>query len=568
MKLLKNGIVLEMQLPLTSRRLDCMLTGINSDGAPSATIVELKQWSMAEPTEEEACVEVDYGRHRRIHLHPSAQAASYAEYLRENRSVFYENHPVDLSACSWLHNFQYDPGSTLLDKTKFGDVLETSPLFCANTTDKLAEYIDDKVGQGPGLDVLDRIITSRFAPSKRLMEHTASMIAGNAVYTLLDEQRVAYEKILAAVRRAMRAKDRSVVLIEGGPGTGKSVIALHVMAELLRRHITVSHATGSKAFTENLRKSLGSRAGANFRYFNSFMAGSPAELDVVICDEAHRIRESSNNRFTASAKRSTRTQVDEIIEAAKVSVFFIDNRQVVRPGEVGSSRLIRDHAVASGARIIEERLEAQFRCAGSEAYIEWVNTLLSAGSDPTGVFNARNDGFDLRLFDSPEELEATLQTHLISGASARMTAGFCWPWSAPRDGSLVDDVTIGGYRRPWNAKPDAGQLPHGVPKASFWATDPNGFAQVGCVYTAQGFEFDYVGVIWGNDLIFRADDGGWQAIKAACCDPAVKRAPPETFISLIKNTYRVLLTRGMRGCYLYVQDSETREYIEGLLSAH
>uniref|UniRef100_E6Q361 Putative ATP/GTP binding protein n=1 Tax=mine drainage metagenome TaxID=410659 RepID=E6Q361_9ZZZZ len=566
MKLLKNGIVLEMQLPLTSRRLDCMLTGINSSGTPSAAIIELKQWSMAEPAEEEACVEVDYGRHRRIHLHPSAQAASYAEYLRENRSVFYENEPVELSACSWLHNFQYDPTSTLLDKTKFRDVLETSPLFCANTTDRLAEYIDDTVGQGPGIDVLDRILTSRFAPSKRLMEHTAAMISGNPVYTLLDEQRVAYEKILGAVRRAMRTKDRSVVLIEGGPGTGKSVIALHVMAELLRRHVSVSHATGSKAFTENLRKSLGARAGSNFRYFNSFMSDRPAELDVIICDEAHRIRESSNNRFTSSGKRSTREQVDEIIDSAKVSVFFIDDRQVVRPGEVGSSRLIRDHAVANGARILEERLEAQFRCAGSESYIDWVNTLLSEAVAPTGAFNSKSERFDLRLFESPEALEATLRAHLISGASARMTAGFCWPWSAPRDGQLVDDVKIDGYRRPWNAKPEAGRLPSGVPKASYWATDPNGFAQIGCIYTAQGFEFDYVGVIWGNDLIFRADDGGWQGVKAASCDPAVKRAPEATFMPLIKNTYRVLLTRGMKGCYLFIQDDETRDYIEGLIS--
>ena len=568
MKLLRNGIVLEMQLPLTSRRLDCMLTGVNSAGKPSATIIELKQWSMADPAEEDACVEVDYGRHRRIHLHPSAQAASYAEYLRENRSVFYESHPVELSACSWLHNFQFDPLSTLLDTSKFGDVLEISPLFCANTTDSLAAYIDEKVGQGPGLDILDRILTSRFAPSKRLMEHTASMIAGNPVYTLLDEQRVAYEKILTAVRRAMRVKDRSVVLIEGGPGTGKSVIALHVMAELLRRHITVSHATGSKAFTENLRKSLGTRAGSNFRYFNSFMTDRPAELDVVICDEAHRIRESSNNRFTAAAKRSTRSQVDEIIDAAKVSVFFIDDRQVVRPGEVGSSRLIREHAVANGARILEERLEAQFRCAGSASYIDWVNALLSETIDPIGIFSAKNEGFDFQLFDTPVELEGALQAHLASGASARMTAGFCWPWSAPKDGRLVDDVSIDGYRRPWNAKPDAGRLPGGVPKASYWATDPNGFAQVGCVYTAQGFEFDYVGVIWGKDLVFRAEDGGWQAVKAASCDPAVKRAPADTFISLIKNTYRVLLTRGMKGCYLYVHDPETREYIQGLIAEH
>ena len=565
MKLLRNGIVLEMQLPLTSRRLDCMLTGISSDGKPSATIIELKQWSMAEPAEEEACVEVDYGRHRKIHLHPSAQAASYESYLRENRAVFYETSPVELSSCSWLHNFQFDPTSTLLDRGKFGEILDTSPLFCANTTDSLAEFVDRKIGHGPGLDVLERVLTSRFSPSKKLMEHTASMIAGSPVYTLLDEQRVAYEKILAAVRRAMRGPDRSVLLIEGGPGTGKSVVALHVMAELLKRHIVVSHATGSKAFTENLRKTLGPRAGSNFRYFNSFSAGQPAEIDVIICDEAHRIRESSNHRFTPASRRSRKAQVDEIIDAAKVSVFFIDDRQVVRPDEVGSSRLIRDHAVANGARFVEERLEAQFRCAGSETYIAWVNALLSTNIDEVEPFEPTRDGFDLQIFESPDDVENALRPHLSAGESARMTAGFCWPWSAPRDGQLVDDVKVGGYRRPWNAKPDVGKLPQGVPKASYWATDPNGFAQVGCIYTAQGFEFDYIGVIWGNDLVYRSELGGWQGVKPASCDPAAKRATPDAFMELIKNTYRVLLTRGMKGCYLYIQDAETRDVIEGLL---
>lgn len=566
MKLLENGIVLEMQLPLTSQRLDCMLTGLSSNGSPSATIIELKQWGMAKPAEEGECVEVDYGPHTRIQLHPSVQAKSYADYLRENRSVFYDTPSVELSSCSWLHNFQFDRTSTLLDREKFGSVLEEVPLFCANTTDSLAKFLDDTVGHGPGIDVLDRILASRFAPSKKLMEHTAAMIAGNPTYVLLDEQRIAYEKILAAVRRAMRSNDRSVVVVQGGPGTGKSVIALHVMAELLRMHVTVSHATGSKAFTENLRMALGKRAGANFRYFNSFAGDRTAELDVVLCDEAHRIRESSNNRFTSARKRSDRAQIEEIIDAAKVAVFFIDDRQVVRPGEVGSSRLIREHAVTSGSRIVEERLSAQFRCSGSEPYIQWVDALLSEAGPSVPFSVGSEGGFEFKLFDSPEDIERALRTKIDAGATGRMTAGFCWPWSAPKEGRLVDDVKVGTYRRPWNAKPDVGRLPLGVPKASYWATDPNGFAQVGCIYTAQGFEFDYIGVIWGEDLIYRADDGGWRGIKAASCDPAVKRAQSENFLALIKNTYRVLLTRGMKGCYLYVSDLETRDYIETFLS--
>ncbi|MHB8141941.1 MAG: DUF2075 domain-containing protein [Vulcanimicrobiaceae bacterium] len=565
MNLLKHGIILEMQLPLTSRRLDCMLTGIASDGTPSATIIELKQWSMAAPAEEDECVEVDMGRSRRTQLHPSVQAASYATYLQDNRSVFYEEPCVALSSCSWLHNFQQDPSSTLLDKGKFGDALAVAPLFCANNTDELAVFIDERVGHGPGLEVLERVISSRFAPSKKLMEYTAATISGTAAYTLLDEQRVAYEKILSAVQRALRRGERSVVLIEGGPGTGKSVVALNVMATLLGRHVRVSHATGSKAFTENLRSVLGRRAGSSFRYFNSFTQAADGDLDVILCDEAHRIRMSSNSRFTPAGRRSDRQQVDEIIDAAKVAVFFIDDRQGVRPDEVGSSRLIREAAAAHDARFAQERLEAQFRCAGSDAYIDWVNALLGLGASSEGAFELVDGGFDIRVYNSPEEIERELLGRIAQGASARMTAGFCWPWSDPRNGKLVEDVVVGAYRRPWNAKPDGVCLPAGVPKSSFWATDPKGFAQVGCIYTAQGFEFDYVGVIWGPDLVYRAADGGWQGVKAASQDRNVKRASTDEFIHLLKNTYRVLLTRGMKGCYLAISDIETRNYISGLL---
>lgn len=169
--------------------------------------------------------------------------------------------------------------------------------------------------------------------------------------------------------------------------------------------------------------------------------------------------------------------------------------------------------------------------------------------------------FDFGIVDSPTELDEMVRGRADAGESARLAAGFCWRWSDPKDGALVDDVVIGSFRRPWNAKPDAAKLPPRVPKSNYWATDPQGIGQVGCVYTAQGFEFDYIGVIWGDDLVYRASEGGWVGQKAASHDSQVKRAQPEHFTDLVKNTYRVLLTRGLKGCYVYFTDLETREYM-------
>ncbi len=565
-KLLNHGIIVEMQLPLTSRRIDCMLTGHDREGAQQAVLIELKQWTDAAPAEEDLCVEVLYGAGVRTQPHPSVQARDYAEYLRQYRSAFYEDPTVALSPCAWLHNFQHDPDSTLLDHAKFGAVLDEVPLFAANDSDAFGSFLEDRIGPGKGDPVLNRIINSRYAPSKKLMEHTAAVIQGRREYTLLDEQRVAYEKIMLASRKATRSKaPRTVIIVEGGPGTGKSVIALNVMADLLKDGKNVQHATGSKAFTENLRKSLGSKAAYQFRYFNSFVDAEEAEIDVLICDEAHRVRESSNNRFTAKGRRSTMPQTEELISASRVTAFFIDNQQVVRPGEIGSTAVIREAARTLGARVVEERLEAQFRCAGSDEYIDWIDGLLGIRMTDIERYDASNN-FQFRIFDSPESLDDEIRRRAGEGQSARLTAGFCWPWSDPEGGRLVEDVTIGSFAKPWNAKPDAGRLPPGVPKSNFWATDASGINQVGCVYTAQGFEFDYVGVIWGRDLIVR--DGEWVADRRASFDMPVRRAKDDHFRALVKNTYRVLLTRGLKGCYVFFQDAETRALFESRLEAY
>lgn len=566
-KLFDQGLILEMQLPLTSRRLDCILTGHSALGAENAVLIELKQWTDAAPADEDKCVQVNYGAGLRVQQHPSYQAKYYADYLRQYRTAFYEPTPVDLAACAWLHNFQRDPDSALLDNSKFGEVLSEAPLFAGSDAHVFSDYLVGRIGSGKGAVVLDRIVKSKFAPSKKLMEHTAAVIKGHPTYVLLDEQRIAYEKImLAAKRAAAKSGQRTVIVVEGGPGTGKSVIALNAMADLLAKGKNVQHATGSKAFTENLRKALGPSAALQFRYFNSFVDIENAEIDVLICDEAHRIRETSNNRFMAANKRSEIAQVDELIAAAKVTVFFIDNQQVVRPGEVGSTDLIEDAATALGAQVVKEQLQAQFRCAGSDDYIDWIDAMLGLRATDASIYDTAS-GFDVRIAETPTELEAEIRAKIRRDYSARVTAGFCWRWSDPEESRLIDDVVIGSYHRPWNAKPDAGRLPRGVPKSNYWATDANGLEQIGCVYTAQGFEFDYVGVIWGPDLVYR-EGRGWVGDRKSSCDPAVKRARDDQFVALVKNTYRVLMTRGLKGCYLYFTDAETRDFFGRHLVQH
>jgi DUF2075 family protein len=235
--------------------------------------------------------------------------------------------------------------------------------------------------------------------------------------------------------------------------------------------------------------------------------------------------------------------------------------QVVRPGEVGSAQLIRDAAGARGIRVVEHELETQFRCAGSDAFVSWVENTFGLRRSADVLWDA-NDRFEFDVVDSAAELEGLIRERDAEGASARLVAGFCWPWSKPRpDGTLVDDVHVGAWTMPWNAKPDAGRLAPGIPKANYWASDPSGIDQVGCVYTAQGFEFDYVGVIIGRDLVYRPRTG-WVGQPEYSHDSVVRRARGEAdFRRLVQHTYRVLLSRGLRGCYVYFQDEATRDFV-------
>ena len=559
--LMNHGVILEYQLPLTSKRLDCMITGKDKFNKDNAVIVELKQWDRCEESYGENEVLTWVGGAKRDVLHPSAQVGQYHMYLRDTHTAFYEERePVNLSACAYLHNYNYYSDDVIFSD-KFSGVIKKYPVFTADNVDDLKDYLVEKLSNGEGIDVLKKVENSKYRPSKKLMEHVGNTIKGNSQYVLLDEQLIVYDNVFGLVRAGFHDKQKSIVIVKGGPGTGKSVIALNLMADLLMTGYNSHYATGSKAFTETLRKIIGTRGAVQFKYFNSYMQAEPNEIDVLICDEAHRLRSSSNSMYTPKNSRSNLAQIEELIRVAKVIVFFIDDDQVVRPNEIGSIDYIKKYAQKNRCRVIEFELETQFRCSGSDGFVNWVNNTLGIRKTANIIWSSKQEIFDFQIFSYPDSLEEAIRQKNQEGYSARVTAGFCWEWSKEinPDGTLVQDIVIGNYRRPWNARPDSTKLARNIPKASFWAYDSNGINQIGCVYTAQGFEFDYVGVIFGNDLVYDMDGQKWVGNPKNSRDASVKRSG-DKFIELVKNTYRVLLTRGIKGCYVHFLDKDTERF--------
>lgn len=556
-------MLIEYKVPLTSKRVDVVLAGQHPvTDEPSYVVVELKQWSEAESLEDDPTRVLVPGQPGGTKLHPVLQVRQYCEYIGD--FVASLDAPAEqLRGAAYLHN-AYDPAVRDLFDLPQDD---HGRLFTAQHRGEFLDFLKARLAPKSGVEAADRLLNGKIRPSRQLMGVAAEEVKNRSQFVLLDDQQLAFQTVLHAVERAHEEDRKTAVIISGGPGSGKSVVALSLLGELSRKGVSTLHATGSQAFTKTMRRVAGKgspRVQNMFKYFNSFMDASKNQFEVLICDEAHRIRETSANRYTRKELRTGRPQVEELLAAARVPVFLLDEHQVVRPGEMGTVATIREHAKAMGLEVSQVDLSGQFRCGGSARYEHWVLRLL--GLAPGGPIHWEGDeDFVLRTAPSPEELETHLRSFLDAGESARISAGYCWPWSkAEKDRPLANDVRIGAWERPWNSRLET-WLP-GAPPSALWATEEGGFDQVGCVYTAQGFEYDRSGVILGPDLVFR--DGHLVVDRKANRDPALSRkATDQEAESLIRNTYKVLLTRGMRETVLFSTDPETQAYLESLIGA-
>lgn len=556
-KLKDDHVIVEYELPYSSQRIDVLVFGNDLKGQGSVVLLELKQWSNenVRDSQSDGNVIVDYGKFTKEEPHPSLKVEGYHFYLKDFLAIFEDKDAPDLCSCAYIHNYSKIKKNVLFSK-KFSAAIKKFPLFAKEDAVELGRYLQDRLRGGGGRLLYERFSRSPIRPSRRLLDHTSEMINKQQIFNLIDEQIAAYNAIMHRAKQLTKTKRKSIVIVKGGPGTGKSVIALEVMGGLLRQGKKVMHATGSSAFTNTLRSIVGVRARSLFKFFNSFMTVDSDSLDVLVCDEAHRIRESSISRYTPTYMRTGRPQIDELLQVAKLNIFLLDEYQVVRPAEIGSVNMIKGAAKRFGLKdsdIAEFELKTQFRCSGSDAYLQWLDHLLEIRETTISEFDAK---MEFRIFDNPETMMAEVRKRNTEKSnSARISAGFCWPWSPPNsDGSLVNDVKIGDFEMPWEKKDQFWK----------WATDDSGMEQVGTVYTAQGFEFDYMAVIFGNDLIYNLEEKKWKAVPEKSYDTQVKRNNLR-LTDHLKNVYRVLLSRAHKGVYVYFMDKSTEKYFRNHL---
>lgn len=552
------GILIEYKIPLTNFRIDFVISGTDDEGNKNFVIVELKQWQTATTADGDGLVESFTGRANRVVTHPSYQASRYKDFVSDFNEVVYSG-SVKAYSCAYLHNYEEKDPEPLLD-SRYEKILQTSPVYFRDDQAKLEEFLKKYVKHGKGAEILYEINNGTIRPSKKLIDHVASMFDGNQNYILLDQQKVAFE----TARSIANKKEKSVVIVKGGPGTGKSVISVNLISVLLKDQLNAIFVAPNASFRNSIVKMLTRNHPAQrikniFKGSAGFFDTEENEFDVLVVDEAHRLKNKSAYMYKGD------NQVDDVIKSARTSIFFIDDNQMVIPDDIGSVSELKKIAEQHDAKVYELELEAQFRCSGAEGYINWLDDVLQI-KETANYDGWDKKSFDFRIFDNPNDLRALIKKKNEKGESSRMLAGYAWEWTSVADGNPdanIEDVTIPefDFRMPWNTRS----------AAKIFAIDERCVDQIGCIHTAQGLEFDYVGVIVGADLSINLKDNTFFTDIDKYKDKTGKkgmRGRPEDLNKLVRNIYKVLMTRGMKGCYVYFIDKDVETYFKSrLLSA-
>lgn len=571
------GIAIEYNIPQTAKRVDFMISGYAVDRQPGMVIIELKQWQSLNKVENsDALVETFTGNALRQVVHPSYQAWSYAQTIADYNATAQDKNIV-LQPCAFLHNYlraENDP----LDDKQYEVYTQVAPAFTMGQVAGLRSYIKKFIRYGDNKEILYWIDHGKIRPSKSLQDAIVSMLKGNREFVMIDEQKVAYDKIISLAEQCQKDKKKRTIICQGGPGTGKSVIAINLLAELTRKGQFVQYVSKNSApryvYEAKLKGGLtkGKIIKNMFQGSGNYTGHEANIVHTVLVDEAHRLNEKSG-----LFQNLGENQVKELIHASLCSVFFIDESQRVTMADIGSVAEIEHWAAVEGSSVARLELISQFRCNGSNSYLAWLDDVLEINKAncqegdgciylPADV-NVGFEPFDyeIKVCDTPEEVREMILAKNAINNKARILAGYCWNW--PKDGrnnTDYHDIRIGDFEISWN-----------LANSQTFAIDENSVNEAGCIHTAQGLEFDYAGVIIGDDMRYENGRIVTDFSKRATTDQSLKgikklyKANPKLALAkadeIIKNTYRTLMTRGMKGCYIYCTDACLGEYLRSRL---
>lgn len=552
------GVAIEFTLPPTSKRIDFLISGVDESQKSSVIIIELKQWENCERTSLDAIVRTFLGGTVRDTIHPSYQAYSYQTTLSDFNEAVYTGE-VTLQSCAFLHNMTE---TQHIKHPHYSTYLSQSPVFLKTEMKKLQDYISNSFVQGDHGLAIKQIENGRIKPSVALSKEISKILKGNKSFTLLDDQKLVFEKCLEQSLKYSGTKN--VVIVRGGPGTGKSVVAINILVSLISKRRNAAYVSKNAAPREVYQDRLfGAMTKSRFKTLflgsGKFMDTLEEKYDCLIVDEAHRLNEKSGLYGNLGEN-----QVKEIIESTNTSIFFLDEDQRVALSDIGSFDEISGWANHFGAEVLELNLQSQFRCSGSDAYMAWLDNTLGI-RDTAHQFLDKTD-YQFDVMSSPLELHEKIKSLNEDKNSARIVAGYCYRWVSKKDPLAFDiEFPFFDYRAKWNL------ASHG----STWIENPDSVTEVGCIHTCQGLEVDHIGVIIGRDMIFSDGEVKTDYLSRDRHDKTMKGSKKmvkeygeqaiDQLDTLIRNTYRTLMTRGMKSCSIWCEDPALNDYFKRVI---
>lgn len=556
------NVAIEYQSQLNKSRIDFLVYGKNDEDIDSMVIVELKQWSSMKTTSKPNYVHTVGGGGEGDYQHPSYQSLRYGAMLKGFNEYVQDNN-VDINSCSYCHNMD-----SIYDKF-IGDIktypfLSQSPVFLEGDKEKLASFIQRYVKK-PSRILLYEIDNSKIRPSKDFSNMLYTALQGQPIFTLDDGQAASVATIIDETNKALKESKRKTIIIKGGPGSGKSVVAINAMGQLIHPndgsdpknvcYCTVNF-TPRTLYSELLVDGDYKKSAIDnlFKTFACFSRSSECDFDCVMFDEAHR---DFLWKFGQGVKRDV-DMVDRAFYASRVNVWFIDEDQAVTKDDYLTIDKIKNYARKYDSEIIEAndlKLTSQFRCMGGYEYISFINSFLDYDEPLKKKYSPKN--YDFRIFDNPTDMWEAVKEKQKEYTNARLLSGYTHEWVSKTDESLYDfDMDDGKFKMKWNKFVSYSYI-----------NDSEQLDRIGCIHTIQGVDMSYAGVIIGKDFKYRGGHLVFDKSENAKTDSAsgIRNLDDETAARLIRNTYKVLLTRGMYGTYVYCEDKELGIYLKSLL---
>lgn len=422
---------------------------------------------------------------------------------------------------------------------------------------------------------------------------------------LTEDQATSVEEIVKGFLSDVERGAESMIVIQGDPGTGKTVVAIYMIKLLVDIKMFTSledldsDSRFSNFFTEaNQRLLQGLRIGLVvpqqslrdsikkvFRKtpgLNSSMVMTPFDVgqvdgnfDMLLVDETHRLNQRAsqssgvlNARFTTITRKlfgsddTSKTQLDWIQAKSRYQIFLLDVAQSVRPADL-PSELLSDLVADTRASGRYFQLRTQMRVRAGSDFVSYVRWILK--SPPLSVPRVRRDfgEYDFRAFVSVAHMRDEIFRRNAEVGLSRMVAGYAWEWKTKRDKNAFD-IEIGQTRLRWNSTP------------TDWIASSSALEEVGSIHTVQGYDLNYVGVIIGLDLRFDTERGRLFIDRDSYFDKKGKENNPalgrtcsdDDLLRFITQIYAVLMTRGIRGTYVYACDPGLREYLKAFIPSH